>query len=115
MAVKSPTDRLDELLAFFELSPAQLAQMLGVPPLIVERWMARESNPSGVNRREIERLAQLKDLLMTQFKGLSTAAREWLKKLNAALGGHPPIEILRTRGPREVLEYLEMPDEPAYA
>ncbi len=114
MAVKSPTDRLDEILTFFQISRAQLAQTLGVPEQAVDRWATGRGEPRGVNLRELGRLGELMDLLL-QVKGSTDAAQAWLAEPNAAFGGSSPMQIVLTRGPLQVLNYLEMPDEPAYA
>lgn len=114
MAVMSPTDRIDELLTFFDFSPAQLAKALGVPRQAVAKWAARKAEPRGVNRAELERLIALKELLLDR-KGSVHAAQAWLAAPNGAFNDETPRQMILEHGPQEVLDYLKMPDEPAYA
>jgi hypothetical protein len=114
VAVKSPTDSLHEIQRFFDLSPEDLATVMGVHRRSIDRWLQGTTDPRGVTLRELGRLETLRDLLLQAHK-TPQASLEWLRRPNRAFGGSSPLNILLATGSADVLAYLKRADEGVYA
>jgi transcriptional regulator with XRE-family HTH domain len=94
MRVEAATDRL---LVRFEremgLTPAELADALGVSPRTVSRWRAGETLPQREARSRLATLDELRLHLNRTFE--DGAVPSWLRTPNRYLGGVTPFEMLR--------------------
>lgn len=85
---------IDALTRFMRLSRAELAAALGIP----ERTLARRKREGRLNSEESSKLIRLARVLERAeevFEDLNTAV-DWLKTVNASLGGVTPLSLLDT-------------------
>jgi uncharacterized protein (DUF2384 family) len=84
-------------------SPRRLADLLGVDPAQVARWQHGE----GIDEADAERV-DLLELVMAALLRLysSEAARRWLIGLNPNLGDRRPLDLIRRRQTRELLDAI---------
>ena len=94
MAVVDLAQLLAELQRDLGLSDDELSQALGVSPLTLRRWRAGASYPQTGARKQLERLAHLRDELRDLF-GEAAATSAWMHSKNRSLGGFTPAEALR--------------------
>lgn len=87
------------------LTVAELAELTGVSDRQVHRWSTGTSKPDGESRR---RLLEV-NYVVEQLRELYTdeGVEIWLHGRNKALGGQPPIELLRSGNYEPVLELVE--------
>ena len=81
-------------------SQRRLAEVLGVNPSQVSRWVRGE----GIDELNAQRV-DLLELVMSQLLRLyePDAAERWLTGLNPHLGDRRPIDVIRRGGARELL------------
>lgn len=86
-------------------SGAALAELLGVSRSQPTRWRKGDETPSPERARELIDL----DHVMARARMLwePDVALAWLVGANAFLAGARPVDVLRTRGSREVIEALD--------
>jgi putative toxin-antitoxin system antitoxin component (TIGR02293 family) len=100
-----PATAVDALTKALRVSQAELAAALGIP----ERTLARRKRDGTLNSEEtakLVRLARVVGRAEEVFDDL-TAAINWLKFPNAALGGATPLSLLDTDvGAESVLDTL---------
>ncbi|WP_125079787.1 antitoxin Xre/MbcA/ParS toxin-binding domain-containing protein [Mycobacterium sp. P7213] len=84
-------------------SPRRLADLLGVDPVQVARWQHGE----GIDEANAERV-DLLELVMAALLRLYSgdAARRWLIGLNPNLGDRRPLDLIRRRQTRELLDAI---------
>jgi transcriptional regulator with XRE-family HTH domain len=71
-----------------------LADVLGVTPRTVERWLRDQAYPQRETRERITRLLEIEQQLQELFNDRA-AIRSWLNTDNRYLGGIKPVEALR--------------------
>lgn len=76
-----------------EFSEPEISQTLGVDRKTVHRWRRRESVPGPEQRKQIEKLSQLKWLLNNAFRTPDIGKR-WLYRPTPGLGGKTPAASL---------------------
>lgn len=76
-----------------ELSDQEIGHALGVDRKTVYRWRKRESAPRPEQRKQMEKLTQLKWLLENAFRTAAEGKR-WLHQPVPALRGRLPISVL---------------------
>jgi uncharacterized protein (DUF2384 family) len=95
------------------LGATKLARLLGVAKSQPTRWRKGHEAPSGDSAR---RLVDL-DIVVARAQLLFTdeVVAIWLESSNQHLGGRSPIDVLRWRGPSEVLDALDAEMAGGYA
>ncbi|HEX6808458.1 MAG TPA: antitoxin Xre/MbcA/ParS toxin-binding domain-containing protein [Gemmatimonadaceae bacterium] len=88
-----------------ELTDPEIGQTLGVDRKTVHRWRKRESAPRPEQRRQMEKLTQLKWLLENAFR-TPAAGKRWLHQPVPALKGRLPISVLTDGDIDSVIEVL---------
>ncbi|WP_295436947.1 antitoxin Xre-like helix-turn-helix domain-containing protein [uncultured Thiodictyon sp.] len=89
-----PAAAVDALTRLTHLSQAELASAVGIP----ERTLARRKREGRLNSEESSRLLRLARVVARGeevFAGLD-ATIDWLKSINASLGGVTPLSLLDT-------------------
>lgn len=76
-----------------ELTDPEIAQTLGVDRKTIYRWRKQESAPAPEQRRQMEKLTQLKWFLENAFRTPAIGKR-WLHQPVPALKGRTPISVL---------------------
>ncbi len=76
-----------------EFSEPEISQTLGVDRKSVHRWRRRESVPGPEQRKQVEKLSQLKWLLNNAFRTPEIGKR-WLYRPAPGLGGKTPAASL---------------------
>jgi hypothetical protein len=76
-----------------EFSDREISQTLGVDRKTVHRWRNRESVPGPEQRKQVEKLSQLKWLLDNAFRTPDIGKR-WLYRPASGLGGKTPAASL---------------------
>jgi len=76
-----------------EFSEPEISQTLGVDRKTVHRWRRRESVPGPEQRKQVEKLSQLKWLLNNAFRTPEIGKR-WLYRPAPGLGGKTPAASL---------------------
>lgn len=101
-----PFDALEYLKAALGLTDSEIAGALAVSTKTASRWRHAETRlPAPVSDR-IFRYARIFALAENVLED-KDAAREWLHDKQMGLGGHSPIELMRTEaGAREVESLL---------
>jgi len=100
-----PYAAFDSFLEALEVSPRDLADLLGV----ASRTLARRKKTQQLSPIESDRLYRVAHIttLATLVFGSLEKARAWLHKENLALGEHSPVSFLDTEiGERQVEELL---------
>ena len=93
--------------------PVALARMLEVSPSQPTRWRSGEESPGLVAAQRIIGLdAVVAQLLLLWDPGI---VPDWLTSANGHLDGARPIDVLKLRGPAEVLEAVAAEASGAYA
>lgn len=91
----------------------RVAELLGVSRSQPSRWRSGEERVAFQNRRAVLDLeyviARLYEIWTPEVAAI------WLESSNAHLGGARPTDVLRQRGPREVIDAIDAEDEGAYA
>jgi uncharacterized protein (DUF2384 family) len=84
-------------------SQRRLAELLGVSPAQVTRWLRGK----GIDDRNAERV-DLLELVMSNLLRLyeAEAAAAWLIALNPSLGDRRPIDLIRVGRTAELLEAI---------
>jgi uncharacterized protein (DUF2384 family) len=85
-------------------SQRRLAELLGISPAQVSRWLRGQ----GIDPRNAERV-DLLELVMANLLRLyePEAATSWLVGLNPSLQDRRPIDLVRSGRTRELLEAIE--------
>ena len=78
------------------LSQEAFAQVLGVSLRTISRWEEGVTAPSPLARARLRLLVEIREKARRLFKGKEAEA--WLRTPNPLLGGHAPLERLRTPG-----------------
>lgn len=95
------------------LGSNRVAELLGVSRSQPSRWRAGLEGMAERNARAVLDLdyvvARLHQLWVPEVAAI------WLESSNAHLGGAVPIDVLRLRGPGEVLRAIDAEYEGAYA
>lgn len=86
-------------------SATKLAVLLDVNRSQPSRWLSGAEQPSPAKARELIDLDHV--LARAVLVWEPDVARDWLTSSNGYLDGARPIDVLRTRGSREVLEALD--------
>lgn len=98
---------LEHLRRNVALSTDELEQVLGIP----SRTLARRKSEGRFHPEESDRLlraARIYARVIEVFESDARAASEWLTTPQTALGGLPPLELVRTElGAREVEALLD--------
>jgi hypothetical protein len=76
-----------------ELTDPEIGQALGVDRKTIYRWRKRESAPAPEQRKQVEKLSQLKWLLENAFRTPEIGKR-WLHQAVPALRGRTPLSVL---------------------
>lgn len=100
-----PFSALLELTKQLQLSPQQVASVIGIPP----RSLARRKQAGHLNPQESDRLYRVAHVVSQVAEALGSAekARTWLKTPNRALGCDTPLDFLDTEpGARQVEDVL---------
>ncbi|MFN2432787.1 MAG: antitoxin Xre/MbcA/ParS toxin-binding domain-containing protein [Gemmatimonadota bacterium] len=87
------------------LSWREVAAMLDTTERSLYRWKAGAVEPNPAHLRRLRALQDLTGLL-DRFFGSREEVRSWLAAPVPALGGRPPIELLRRGRVEEVQEVL---------
>ncbi|MGH2451982.1 MAG: antitoxin Xre/MbcA/ParS toxin-binding domain-containing protein [Candidatus Limnocylindria bacterium] len=95
------------------LGSNQVADLLGVSRSQPSRWRSGAEGPAAHNQRALLDL----DYVITRLHQLWTpdVAAIWLESPNAHLGGATPLDVLRQRGPTDVVQAIDAEAEGAYA
>lgn len=98
----STADKVQALAVDFG-SQRRLAELLGVSPAQVSRWLRGQ----GVDERNAEQV-DLLELVMSNLLRLyrPDAAASWLVGINPSLGDRRPIDLIRLGRTRELLEAI---------
>jgi uncharacterized protein (DUF2384 family) len=94
-------------------SKADVARLLGVARTQPGQWMAGEEAPSA---ESWQRLSDL-EYVMSRVAAVwhPSIARDWMTAPNAFLDGARPIDVLRMRGPTEVIAAVNAEAAGSYA
>ncbi len=76
-----------------ELTEAELGQALGVDRKTIRRWREGESAPAPEQRKQMEKLTQLKWFLENSFR-TPVLGKRWLHQSVPGLKGRTPISVL---------------------
>lgn len=84
-------------------SSGRLAELLGVDPEQIERWQVGE----GIDQTNAERVDLLEVVMahLLRLHSIETAQR-WLVGLNPNLGDRRPVDLIRRRRTRAVLDAI---------
>jgi len=95
------------------LGSNRVAELLGVSRSQPSRWRAGIEGLAARNARAVLDL----DYVVARLHQLWTpdVAAMWLESPNAHLGGAVPLNVLRLRGPGEVIQAIDAEYEGAYA
>lgn len=100
-----PFSALLELARELELSPQQVASVVGIPP----RTLARRKQAGHLNPQESDRLYRVAHVVSQAVEALGSLekARVWLKTPNRTLACETPLDLLDTEiGARQVEDVL---------
>ncbi len=93
-------------------SQARVAQVLGVNPSRVSRWL-RTEEPDAENRRKLDGVEFLLGRLLDVYQ--PDVAIDWLLGLNAHLKNRRPMDLLAAGRVADVLAALEAEEAGSYA
>ncbi|TXD41255.1 DUF2384 domain-containing protein [Lujinxingia vulgaris] len=98
---------IEALQNFLELSQVEMASALGVSrQTLIRNLKAKKHHLSSQLSDQLYRVARITRRAIEVF-GERDAAARWLKCENAALGGRPPLHLLKTdAGAEKVAELL---------
>lgn len=94
-------------------SQAAVADLLGVSPSRVSRWLRRGEIPERDNRRKLEAVEYILTRLADLYE--PETAVKWMRGANAHLGHRRPIDLLEAGRVTEVLQAVEAAETGVYA
>jgi hypothetical protein len=106
-------ERRVQFLADHVGGPVALARMLEVSPSQPTRWRSGEESPGIVAAQRIIGLEAVVAQLLLLWD--SEIVPDWLTSPNGHLDGARPIDVLKLRGPAEVLEAVAAQASGAFA
>lgn len=87
------SESLKRTMAVLGITPAELADALGVSDRTLARWLADETHPQHEARRKLADLEQLTHRLQDSFASPEAIA-EWLHTESGYFGGLRPLDAL---------------------